>query len=446
MLPRTLLAEQVAARAPWLAPFLNLAPHVFFGEALGQGTLFALAGLVAVMLLVGWRTRWVTVASWVLLMSLQAGNPAVRNAGDDFFRLLLFWSMFLPLGTTWSVDARTGRVPAPSRLVTGGAPAALLLQIALIYPFNALYKDGVAWTTDFTALELFLGSSVWGSTWGQSLLEYPALLKAMTAATLGLERFGVLLAFCPVWHGPVRTLAVVLFAGFHGGILVLSQIHFFSLIGIVAWTVFLPSWFWARLDVVARGRDPRDESVVRQPMSGFESRVAVAVISYVFFCNVVGLYGFFGRPAPAVLMAPALALQLDQKWSMFSPEPAAWSLFLAARGETAAGGSVDLLSDTRSPRAGEPMLPPSGRYGGERWRAYLRYVRRLPEARRNRLGGRLAVYLASRWNAVHSRDDLLERVRLYRVATPIRLAGDPQPDGRRGQIRELLSVAVGPVR
>ena len=85
---------------------------------------------------------------------------------------------------------------------------------------------------------------MWGNALGQRLLEYPGLLKAMTVVPIGLERFGVLLAFCPLWNGPARTLAVALFAGFHGGILVLSEIGLFAFIGLLAWTVFLPSWFW----------------------------------------------------------------------------------------------------------------------------------------------------------------------------------------------------------
>ena len=105
----------------------------------------------------------------------------MRNAGDDMFRLLLFWSMFLRLGATWSVDARRSPGAAVPQLITGGAPAALLLQIALVYPVNALYKTGAAWTTDFTALELFLGNDMWGNALGQRLLEHPGLLKARTS-------------------------------------------------------------------------------------------------------------------------------------------------------------------------------------------------------------------------------------------------------------------------
>ena len=346
VLPRALLAEQVGARAPALVPILNLVPHVAFDGALGQALLFVLAGAVALLLLVGWQTRWVTIASWVLLTSLQARNPAVRNAGDDLFRLLLFWSMFLPLGATWSVDARRSPGAAVPQLITGGAPAALLLQIELIYPVNALYKTGAAWTTDFTALELFLGSDMWGNALGQRLLEHPGLLKAMTVVTIGLERFGVLLAFCPLWNGPTRTLAVALFAGFHGGILILSQIDLFAVIGMLAWIVFLPGWFWT-FDVGWRQALPADGSPLRHAVPRLQGAVALALVGYVGFLNAAGLCDFFGlgNPAPTALRAPALVLQLDQEWRMFSPEPAPWTRYLAARGETAAGVSVDLLAD-----------------------------------------------------------------------------------------------------
>ena len=73
MLRRALLADQVRARAPGLVPVLDLIPHLLFDAAFGQALLFVLAGLVTV-LLAGWRTRWATVASWVLLTSLHARN------------------------------------------------------------------------------------------------------------------------------------------------------------------------------------------------------------------------------------------------------------------------------------------------------------------------------------------------------------------------------------
>ena len=160
---------------------------------------------------------------------------------------------------------------------------------------------------------LFLGNATWSAAPGAALLAHPGVLQAMTAAVLGLEWGGWMLAFCPVWHGPARTLAVLLFAGFHGGILVLSQIDFFAVVGIVAWTVFLPAWFWRQAAAVARRGPPPDAAPARQPVPRWEGAAALALIGYVGFLNVTGYTGLFGRPAPAVLQAPALMLQIDQQ-------------------------------------------------------------------------------------------------------------------------------------
>ena len=101
--------------------------HFLDGTADFQGALFVLAGLAALALLAGWRTRAATVVSWLLLMSLHARNPMILQGGDALLRLLLFWGMFLPLGARWSVDGllRRGGGPAGGREVSA-ASAALL--------------------------------------------------------------------------------------------------------------------------------------------------------------------------------------------------------------------------------------------------------------------------------------------------------------------------------
>ena len=204
VLPRALLAAEVGSRIPWAPVLLNLNPHFLFGGLIGQALVFVAAGATAVLLLVGWRTWWVTVASWILLASLHGRNPGVLNTGDVVLRMLLFWSMFLPLGARWSMDAarRSGWSPFRPRVVVGGAAAALLLQVGFIYAFNALFKTGAAWTTDFTALEMALGGETWASAWGQRLLEYSELLNVMTRFVIGLERYGLILGVPTILHRP----------------------------------------------------------------------------------------------------------------------------------------------------------------------------------------------------------------------------------------------------
>ena len=77
---------------------------------LANGTLafqtlaFAVAAVAAVGMLLGYRTRLMTIIVWVMVVSIQVRNPMVLSGADTLLRLLLFWSMFLPLGAWWSID------------------------------------------------------------------------------------------------------------------------------------------------------------------------------------------------------------------------------------------------------------------------------------------------------------------------------------------------------
>ena len=64
--------------------------HLLSGSDAWQMALFVLAALAAVALLLGYRTRWAVIASWVLLTSVQVRAPLTLNAGDTLLRVALF--------------------------------------------------------------------------------------------------------------------------------------------------------------------------------------------------------------------------------------------------------------------------------------------------------------------------------------------------------------------
>ena len=55
--------------------------HLLSGSATVEAALFAVAAVIALALLVGYRTRLVTILSWLFLASLQARNPTDPFAG-----------------------------------------------------------------------------------------------------------------------------------------------------------------------------------------------------------------------------------------------------------------------------------------------------------------------------------------------------------------------------
>lgn len=221
-----------------------------------QALLFALAALGALSMLVGYRTRLATFTVWLLVLSIQVRNPLVLTGGDTLLHLLLFWSIFLPLGAVWSIDrvrasdASSGRhTNAPQlcmRFFSVGT-VALFLQIALMYWVTAINKYGEEWRWDGTALYYALSYDRGATELGSYLLNFPVLLTVLTFATLALEALGPFLLFSPLLNGPSRTTAVAAFMGFHFGILATLSVGLFSLVAALCMVCFLPGWFWEKL-------------------------------------------------------------------------------------------------------------------------------------------------------------------------------------------------------
>ena len=87
----------------WNWMYWYLSPHMISGSVYFEAALFLIAGCFAFLLLVGYKTRLATAATWFLLCSLLVRNPFVSNAGDGLLRLLLLWGIFLPLGASYRV-------------------------------------------------------------------------------------------------------------------------------------------------------------------------------------------------------------------------------------------------------------------------------------------------------------------------------------------------------
>jgi hypothetical protein len=240
ILPRRVQAEKIE---PWLVSlnFMN-------GTAELQWALFAVAALAAVAMLVGYRTRLMCILVWVLVMSIQWRNYLVGYSADELLRLLLFWSMFLPLGACWSVDRLRGAVPeSPSRCVLSMATAGLFLQIAFVYWFTALLKTGPEWRVDGTALYYALSAKQIATPLGTHLLQFPDLLKVLTFGTLALEIVAPLLLFSPFFTVPARIAGIIGVVGLHIGISMTLAVGYFPWIGAACMVCFLPSWFWDTL-------------------------------------------------------------------------------------------------------------------------------------------------------------------------------------------------------
>jgi hypothetical protein len=385
------------------------------------------AGVFALALVVGYQTRLVTLCSLVLLVSLHVRNPMVLNAGDSLLRRVLFWSLFLPLGRRWSVDAlRRGRAGGADQIVSL-ATIGLLAQVVVVYVVNALFKlRGETWLRG-TALHTVFALDQLTTPLGGLLGEVPLLLTALDWLWLAMVVCAPLLVVLTGWR---RTAFVGLFVGGHLGMLATLRLGVFPLVSVVVLLPFLPPWVWTAvearvvrpagswlpLDPAGRGQEPRrsDGGTFATHLDrvgvwlGRARPVAVALLLVTLLCWNAATLGHL-RPPDAVTE------RVDPSayaWDMFAPEPRNVDGWYVVDGRLASGERVDPFrgGDVRFDR------PPdvAATFPSHRWLVYLLDLQRpAGEPLRDRFG----TYLCERWNA--GEGAALERVTVYYVRQPV---------------------------
>jgi hypothetical protein len=428
--------------------------HALWGEAWIQAVVFLIAGVFALALLVGYRTRLAAVVSWLLLVSLHVRNPMVLNGGDSLFRMLLFWGMFLPLGTCWSVDAarREGkRDPDRSTersTVASVATAALLLQMVLLYVTNAIHKSrGEQWLNGEAVVYVF-SLDQFTVLLGNVLAPYYGLLRVFTYAWITLVILAPLMLLSA---GKVRVLLATLLAGMHLGMLVTMQIGLFPLVVVAGLLPFYPAWVWDRVadlaerfGVAARARrlgtglarrlylrphvssdGGTDETGERSP-ADTASRIVAQGVPLFFLALIV----FSNVQAAGLAEVPETGQEIlettetDQHWRMFAPDPLGTDGWYVVPGELEDGSTVDV----RNGGAVNWDRPPNidATYPTARWRKYLRNV--WSAANKNH-ESYYAHYLCGRWNRTHETD--VSSVKLYYMAQPSQPYNATEPVSRR---------------
>ena len=233
--------------------------HLANGAAWFQALLFGLAGLAALGLLFGWRTRLMTVLSWLLMLSVQNRNTFILSGEDNLALLMVFWAMFLPLGARYSVDAaldRTGRFLDNGYLTL--ATAALLLQGMSMYFFSALLKTHPIWYQDGTAVHYALQLDYLVTSFALWFRQFQDLMTGLTYYVYVLELVGPILIFSPIFHRTLRTLLMLAFMSMHAAFAVFLEIGFFPFISIIMNLTFMPGWMWDELGawLPVRGSKP----------------------------------------------------------------------------------------------------------------------------------------------------------------------------------------------
>jgi hypothetical protein len=436
VLPRGVLWEMYSG---W-----HISLHTASGSGLWQVLLFMFAGLLSCCFILGYRTRTVTVLLWFLTISLQNRNPMILYGADQLLRMLLFWSMFLPLGAYWSLDSRSQAVNEnASRRTLSMGSAALLAQIVLMYVFSALLKSGEPWR-DGTAVYYALNVDQMVKPLGQFLTAFPQLMAWGSYATYYLELIGPFFLLCPFYTGPVRTAAIFIFILLQISFGLCLKLGIFPFTVSIAMLALLPGWFWQRwpaewgqrLATRLRCLFPRQlirlrpnqnetKSLLYRTLRWPATLFCFAMIVFVLFLNINTLPKY-QETMPKGLFRFAESLRTDQFWNLFAPYPMTddgWYVMPAQRKDS---GQFDLV--TGNAVSWEKPELVIDRHWGNRWQQYLFNLWSIEyQWARNHFGR----YICRKWNGCDDEAATLDTFEIYYMLE------ETPPPGQTGSVEKV---------
>ncbi len=389
---------------------------------LAVGLLFAVAAAAALALLLGWRTWPATLVSWLLVTSIQYRQPTLCFGGDVMLRMFLFWGLFLPLGARFSLDARRDPGATPRRnLHFSVATVALLLQVCLVYWCSVLQRTGPTWWNG-EALYYALHYDQFASRFGILLREHGAWLPPMTYGAIWFEALGPFLLFVPLAIGVFRTLAVLLFLGFHATLGLLFNIGLFPAVFSAVWLGLLPGWFWERLRFAAPQPRAIGSDATRGDGRGhLRDVLAGLALLAVVSSNLSALQirpGDFGSVRGPWWELPARILHIDQRWGLFAPDPPVHDGWYVIKGVLQNDDEVNLLDPGAKVRFEKP--PVVSETMNIRWREYFFRLELDRGDPRWTLYGR---WLCRAWDERHGGAQRLARAYVYYVEERTSAAG-----------------------
>ena len=406
---------------------LAISVHLLGGSMWFQTSLFLLAASAALCLLIGWRTRTMTVLSWFLLTSLHHRNYHLLDFGDDALRLLLFWSIFLPLGCRYSLDARRKPAVAPGRPAYSIGAAALLLQSAFVFFFAGVSKmRGESWLNG-TAILTILRDDTWVRPLGEFLRQFPDLLSWLTYGTMILEVLAPLCLFMPLATHRFRLGSIGALFVFLLGIGFSIQLGSIPLVMSVALIPFLPAWVWNRFEAWVSAKPGSNQQAGELSHRGGPTHERKHVrVSKDVFIGMILLYVIVAnidavlsrRILPQSIHDVAYSLRMDQGWSMYAPDPGEGNSRIIIRGTLPDGRRIQLAPGAR--REGwkklEPWDPLEVFWSDYRARMYLHdYIAF------NRMKRELHAFVRwvrHRWSAEHPGQVLEDIEVIKQISTP----------------------------
>jgi hypothetical protein len=375
--------------------------------------LLAIQLVLAVLLIVGYRTRLVTLLTWVLFVSLLNRNIYATDGGDQIASFLLFIACFLPLGACWSVDAALAKRPLATPRVKSFGTVLLILQLMLLYVCAGIAKlrEPIWWNGN--AMDTVLRWTEFAKPLADPLRAHEWLTRLMTYTVPWTEILAPLLFVFTDRRHRLRTLALLAFALMHLGIDLTLRLSFFSAYCFAGLSALAPSELWDWLE--KKTSAPALYLAAGSAGERWLRRAALVVALCSAYSVLPAIYES-KVPYPSFIEAMNNFDYGYQNWNLFR-DPNGTPGWFRAKATLRDGRTLDLFTGESPYSEAKPKVP-SAQFASRRWMSFIMHAPQDWEI--SDLRGNLARYLAKHWNERHSEEERVSELTIvyYREDNP----------------------------
>jgi hypothetical protein len=366
--------------------------------------LFLIHFVFALLLLFGYRTRLATFIVWLFYISLHNRNLFIQQAGDDLLRIILFWGLFLPWNSYYSIDSKYFKFEPKQRYL---ANMGYMLLIASVYFFTVCLKYSSEWRNEGTAVYYALSlEQLRLPGVGDWLYTHPVLMRIVTWFVFYVELIIPFLILWPSRKGYFRLAAFLLLLLLYAGIGLTLYVGLFYIINITTAIGLIPGFVLDKLESRFRflknsGRSQHQKSqkwatVFTEKIKPVTSAICILVIIISIIMNLSFL-NWFGYGLKNEVLTPVNVFRLDQYWGMFSPAVLKRDGWFVYHGIDSLGRQWDLRLDQDYVEYKKPMRIVS-MYKSDRWRKLAENMQRDDMTF---LRPQYCRYIIKKWNKEH---------------------------------------------
>ena len=290
-----------------------------------QYLLFFIATACIIAVIIWYKTRIVTIISWLLLLSLHVHNPWILNGGDTVIRLVMFRCMFLPWGHVFSLDAwlqqKSGNFHLPTTSYFGPGSIALLLQLTRIYFFNFLFKSWPDWSINYMAIYFAFSVDATRTALWDRFRHQETRGKLLTKIWYLSEWMLVWLLLVTDKKALIRTFLCLFFIGIHLGLQFTMKLGLFPMVMVLLRVAILPRQFRNFLWPTYTAHVDKSETLFSLSPHWTTSFFVFFTLFYVLNRNIISLEKDGLDDIPKPIKRYAYSMRIDQARKMFSPKP-----------------------------------------------------------------------------------------------------------------------------